>query len=155
MIDWIKATKDELSKPQILDLAALLIANYDGRNIGAWSRKARIGNLKNFAEAVNAALKAMSAWKTELEIFHYADLYRENKPIYNEWKGIKWKGRWEKFELEHEGDLRTFHMACRKLDKHLSPAGKSPVQACRQELATLWQKYQTEYKRYKTIQDDL
>ena len=184
LTDWIKAAKDELSKPQALDLAALLTAYYEGRNAGAWSRNARIGNLKNFAEAVNyltekgittleeleahiaaqskrteavsATLKTMSARKKELEdLLHYADLYRETKPIYDEWKGIKWKGRREKFELEHEGDLRTFHMARRKLDKHLSPAGKIPAQAWRQELAMLQQKYQAEYKRYKPIQDDL
>ncbi len=173
-----------MSKPQAFDLAALLTAYYEGRNAGAWSRNARIGNLKNFAEVVNyltemgittledleahiaaqskrteavsATLKAMSARKKELEVLlHYADLYRETKPIYDGWRGIKWKGWREKFESEHEGDLRTFHMARRKLDKHLSPAGKIPAQAWRKELDTLQQKYQAEYKRYKPIQDDL
>ncbi len=184
LTDWIKAIKDELSKPQTLDLAALLTAYYEGRNAGAWSRNTRIGNLKNFAEAINyltekgittleeleahiaaqskraeainATLKAMSARKKELEdLLHYADLYWETKPIYDEWNGIKWKGRREKFELEHEGDLRTFHMARRKLGKYLSSAGKIPTQAWRQELDTLKQKYQTEYKRYTPIRDDL
>ncbi len=46
-------------------------------------------------------------------------------------------------------------MARRKLGKYLSPAGNPPVQAWRQELDTLKQKYQTEYRRYKPIQDDL
>jgi len=118
--------------------------------------EAHIAAQSKRTEAVNAALKAMSARKKELEdLLHYADLYRKTKPIYDEWKGIKWKGRREKFELEHEGDLKAFHMARRKLDKHLSPAGKIPVQAWRQELDALKQKYQTEYKRYKPIQDDL
>ncbi len=107
-------------------------------------------------EAVNASLKAMSARKKELEdLLHYADLYRETKPIYDEWRGIKWKGRREKFKLENEGDLRTFHMARRKLGKYLSPAGNPPVQAWRQELASLQQKYQAEYERYKPMRDDL
>jgi len=174
----------EDGKPQGFDLAALLTAYYEGRNAGTWSRNAKIGNLKNFAEAVNyltekgittlegleahiaaqskrteavsAALKAMSARKKELEdLLHYTDLYRETKPIYAEWKGIKWKGRREKFELAHEGDLKAFQMDRRKLGKFLSPAGNPPVQAWRQELDALKQKYQTEYKRYKPIQDDL
>lgn len=51
------------------------------------------------------------------------------KPIYDEWKGIKWKGKRENFEREHGGKLRTFHMARRKLDKHRSPAGKIPSHA--------------------------
>ena len=53
LTDWIKAVKEELSKPQAPDLAALLTGYYEGRNAGAWSRNAKIGNLKNFAEAVN------------------------------------------------------------------------------------------------------
>ena len=101
-------------------------------------------------------MKTMSVQKKELEnLLHYADLYRETKPIYDEWKGIKWKGKKEKFEAEHERDLKTFHMARRKLEKYLSPAGKIPVQAWCQELALLQQKYKTEYERYKPMREDL
>ena len=53
LTDWIKAIKEELSKPQAPTLAALLTDYYAGRNAGAWSRNAKIGNLKDFAEAVN------------------------------------------------------------------------------------------------------
>ena len=53
LTDWIKAIKEELSQPQAPTLAALLTDYYEGRNAGAWSRNARIGNLKDFAEAVN------------------------------------------------------------------------------------------------------
>ena len=184
LTDWIKAKKEELSKPQAPTLVGLLSAYYTARNAGAWSNKAKVSNLKDFAEAinyltekgistledleahladhgdrteaVNAAMKAMSARKKELEdLLHYADLYRETKPIYDEWKGIKWKGKREKFEAEHERDLKTFHMTRRKLEKHLSPAGKIPIQAWRQELASLQRKYQAEYERYKPMREDL
>nr|WP_326208667.1 MobQ family relaxase [uncultured Oscillibacter sp.] len=184
LTDWIKAIKDELSKPQAPDLAGLLISYYNARNAGAWSQKARIGNLKHFAkavnyltendiatledleariktvsdkkEAVNDALKAMSARKKELEdLLHLADLYRETKPVYDKWKGIKWKGKREDFEREHEGELRTFHMTRRKLDKHRSLAGKIPVQAWRQELAEIQRKYPAEYEQYTPLRDDL
>ena len=60
------------------------------------------------------------------ELLRLVDLYRDTKPVYDELQGIKWKGKREKFEREHENELRTFHMARRKLDKHRSPAGKSP-----------------------------
>ena len=184
LTDWIKAIKEELSKPQSPTLADLLSAYYTARNAGAWSNKAKVGNLKHFAEAVNyltekgiatledlethlaaqsdrtdvvnASMKTMSTRKKELEdLLHYADLYRENKPIYDEWKGIKWKGKREQFEAEHERDLKIFRMARRKLEKHLSPAGKIPVQAWRQEFASLQQQYQTEYERYKPMREDL
>ncbi len=98
----------------------------------------------------------MSARKKELEeLLRYVDLYQETKPVYDEWKSIKWKGKREKFEREHEGDLRTFHMTRRKLEKHRSPAGEIPVQAWRQELAEIQRKYPAEYERYKPLRDDL
>ena len=48
---WMAEVKEELSKPQTSNLADLLIAYYNQRNAGAWSNKARTGNLKQVAEA--------------------------------------------------------------------------------------------------------
>ena len=184
LTDWIKTLKDEMSKLQAPTLAALLTGYYEGRNAGAWSRSARIGNLKDFAEAVNflterdiatledldahiaaqseraeainASMKAKHDRMNELkELLRLADLYRDTKPIYDEWKGIKWKGKRENFEREHERELRTFHMTRRKLDKHRSPAGKIPAHAWEQEQARLHQEYTAEYEQYKPIRDDL
>ena len=184
LTEWITKLKGELSKQQPPSLADLLSAYYTVRNAGAWSNKAKAGNLKDFAkavnyltekgiatledlearladhsdrtQAVNATMKAMSARKKELEyLLHYADLYRETKPVYDEWKGIKWKGRREKFEVEHERDLKMFRMARRKLEKHFPSAGKIPIQAWRQELASLRGQYQAEYERYKPMREDL
>lgn len=184
LTDWIKAVKEELSKPQAPTLAALLTDYYEGRNAGAWSHNARIGNLKDFSvavnfltergivtledleayiavqsertEAINTSMKAKRDRLNELKkLLRLVDLYRDTKPIYDEWKGIKWKGKRENFEREHEGELRTFHMTRRKLDKYRSPDGKIPAHAWEQEQARLRQEYQTEYEQYKPIQDDL
>ena len=184
LTDWLKEMKEELSKPQAPNLVDLLNDYYTARNAGAWSNKAKVGNLKHFAEAVNylmenglftledlevhlaahreqteavnVSLKAMSARKKELEdLLHYAGLYQETKSVYDESRGIKWKGKREKFEVEHERDLNVFHMARRKLEKHFSSTGKIPVQAWRQELAEIQQKYPAEYERYKPMRDDL
>ena len=118
--------------------------------------EARLAAQSDRTEAVSASMKAMSARKKKLEdLLHYADLYRETKPIYDEWRCIKWKGKREKFEVEHERDLKMFRKARRKLEKYLSPAGKIPAQAWRQELASLQQQYQAEYERYKPMREDL
>ena len=53
LTDWIAEIKDELNKPQTPDLADLLIAHYNAQNAGAWSRTARINNLKQFSATVN------------------------------------------------------------------------------------------------------
>ena len=184
LTDWLKAAKAELNKPQAPALADLLNTYYAARNAEAWSNKAKVGNLKQFSEAinyltehglisledleahlaahserteaVNTSMKAMSARRKELEdLLHYANLYQETKPIYDEWKGIRWKGKREKFGAEHERDLKAFHMARRKLEKYLSPAGMLPTQAWQKELAALQQKYKAEYEKYKPMRDDL
>ena len=184
LTDWIKAIKEELNQTQAPTLAALLTDYYEGRNAGAWSRNARIGNLKDFSAAVNfltekgiftledleahiaaqseqteaisASMKAKLDRLNELkELLRLVDLYRDTKPIYDEWKGIKWKGKRENFERAHEGELRTFHMTRRKLDKHRPPAGKIPAHAWEQEQARLHQEYTAEYEQYKPIRDDL
>lgn len=89
------------------------------------------------------------------DLLHFAGLYQETKPIYDELQGIKWKGKRGKFEVEHERDLNVFHMARRKLEKHFSSAGEVPVQAWRRELAEVQLKCPAEYERYKPMRDDL
>lgn len=51
MLEWITAVKKELTKAKEPDLADLLIRYHDMRNAGAWSQKAKIGNLKKFVDA--------------------------------------------------------------------------------------------------------
>lgn len=118
--------------------------------------EAHIAAQSNRTEAISASMKAKSARLNELkELLRLVDLYRDTKPIYDKWKGIKWKGQREKFELEHENELRTFHMSRRKLDKLRSPAGKIPAHVWEQEQARLQQEYKAEYEQYKPIEDDL
>lgn len=184
LTDWLKEAKEELSKPQSPAIVELLGSYYSARNTGAWSNKAKANNLKQYAEAytflmknqlftledletyvaahsdrteaVHASLKAMSARKKELEeLLRYTDLYRDTKPIYDELQGIKWKGKRKKFAEEHERDLKMFHMARRKLEKHFSPSSKISVQVWQKELESLQQKYRSEYERYKPMRKEL
>jgi len=184
LTDWLKAVKDELSKPQSLNLTDILGSYYTARNAGAWSNKARVSNLKQYAEAVNyltehqlctledfkahidahsnqmknvkASMKTMSARKKELEeLLRYADLYQETKPIYTELNGIKWKGKRQKFEEEHERELNTFHMINRKLEKYRTNDGKIPIDTWQKELTAIEQNYKATYEQYKPLQDDL
>ena len=184
LTDWIEVAREELSKPQAPSLASLLSDYYNARNAGAWSNKVKIGNLKYFSQTVNFltenqlfsledleahiaihdgklqaskdSMKAKSARKKELEeLLRCADLYRELKPIYDELQGVRWKSRREKFKADHESELKQFHMARRKLEKHRTPDGKIPVQTWRQELALLQREYQAEYEQYKPMRDEM
>ena len=53
LLDWLKEAHEELNKPQAPNLAQLLSEYYTNRNAGAWSQKAKTGNLKEFNQTVN------------------------------------------------------------------------------------------------------
>ena len=53
LLAWLKEVKAELSKPQEPLIVDLLGRYFAGRNAGAWSQKAKLGNLKSYSAAVN------------------------------------------------------------------------------------------------------
>lgn len=145
---WMAEVKEELSKPQTPNLADLLIAYYNQRNVGAWSNKARTGNLKQFAEAVNyltenklltledlqerlssvseefealsGSMKKKSARIKELqELIREGENYQRLKPVHTELNNIKFKKQREKFETSHDAELRLFYAARRILKEKL------------------------------------
>ena len=79
--DWLKAVKEKLSKPQAPNLADLLGAYYTARNAGAWSNKAKAGNLKDFAKAINYLTEKGIATLENLEA--YLAAHREQTEAIN------------------------------------------------------------------------
>ena len=53
LLDWLKDVQEKLDKPQTPNLMELLSAYYTSRNAGAWSDKAKSGNVKQFSKAIN------------------------------------------------------------------------------------------------------
>ncbi len=168
LLSWLAEVKKELSAPQSPKLTDILAAYYGQRNAGAWSGKAKAGNLKQYAETFNFLMekklftvddleacasglsKQMDATKTKLnqvkqrskvlqELLQFARMYAETKPAFDQMNGIKFKGRREKYKAEHENELRRFYLARRKLQGHFSAEGKLPISAWRRELAELEQ----------------
>lgn len=184
LFGWLKEVREELSKPQAPALAELLSAYYGARNAGAWSSKAKTGNLQKFADTVNylteqklytvddlearvtshnerieelkASMNTKQARMKELDgLLEQAERYRELKPIHTQLNAIHRKGQREKFKAAHEGELRQFYMARRKLEPHFTPEGKLPLTKWRTERGKLQQAYQEDYAKYKPIRDDL
>ena len=135
LLDWLKEVHEELSKPQAPNLAQLLSEYYTNRSTGAWSRKAKIGNLKEFNEICNylmqnnlttpeqlhervsalsdridtlkSTLSGKSDRMKELdELLCMVQFYAEGKPVADKLATIKWKGRREQFMSENENALR-------------------------------------------------
>ena len=184
LFGWLNEVREELSKPQAPTLAALLSAYYGARNAGAWSSKGKVGNLQKFADTVNylteqklytvddlearvtshnerieelkASMNTKQARMKELDgLLEQAERYRELKPIHTQLNAIHRKGQREKFKAAHEGELRQFYMARRKLEPHFTPEGKLPLTKWRTERGKLQQAYQEDYAKYKPIRDDL
>ena len=170
LIDWLKAVKTELSKPQLPTLVELLSAYYDNRNKDAYSSKARIANLKKLSEAVSyleakrlyttddldAALHTMqgkidtlkkSAFGKQArikeldELLRMADYYKAGKPVADKLNTIRFEKSRQKYKSEHDDTLRLFYMAERKLKGQVVD-GKLPTAAWRAEKARL----ETEYR---------
>lgn len=171
LLDWLKEAHEELSKPQAPNLAQLLSEYYTNRNAGAWSQKAKIGNLKEFNEIVTYLMQNKLTTPEELqervsalsdridtlkssmriksdrmkeldELLRMVQFYTEGKPIADKLATIKWKGKREQFMSENENTLRLYHMAERKLKPHFKD-GKLPITAWRRERDRLEQGYKT------------
>ena len=184
LLGWLGEVREELSKPQAPALADLLGAYYGARNAGAWSSKAKTGNLQRFADTVNylteqklytvddlearvtshnerieelkASMNTKQARMKELDgLLEQAERYRELKPIHDQMNAIHRQGQREKFKAAHEGELRQFYMARRKLKDHFSPEGRLPLAKWKTEYGKLQQAYQEEYAAYKPIREDL
>ena len=184
LFGWLNEVREELSKPQAPALADLLGAYYGTRNAGAWSSKAKTSNLQRFADTVTylteqklytvddlearvtshnerieelkASMNSKQTRMKELQaLLEQAGRYRELKPVHTQLNAIHRKGQREKFKAAHEGELRQFYMARRKLEPHFTPEGKLPLAAWRKERGKLQQAYQEDYAKYKPIREDL
>ncbi len=184
LLAWLKEAKAELSKPQEPLLADLLGRYYSGRNAGAWSQKAKLGNLKSYSAAVNylsanriytlsnleerltcrketadslkASLSAKEKRMGELDrLVQLAGFYREGRPVYDKLNSIKWKKKREECAAEQEHALHFFYMARRELKPYLAEGGKLPVKDWQEEKTRLQQECQEEAGKLKKIHADL
>ena len=168
--EWIGEETDELRKPEAPFIAELLGEYYTKRNAGAYSNKAKVGNLKRYSEDVaflqargivdvdglhafvsdidgrygtlNATLKKKAARMKELDgLLRLADDYTRLKPIVD---GIPPKGGFgkkrEKYLAEHDSEMRQYYAVRRKLDSAL-PDRKLTPKAWQTELDMLSREY--------------
>ena len=183
LLSWLGEVKAELSAPQSPKLTDILAAYYGQRNAGAWSNKAKAGNLKQYAETVNFLMEKklytvddLEAYTSGLsgkldvlkaksnharkrskeisELLNFVEMYSETKPVFDQMNGIKFKGRREKFKAEHENELRRFYLARRKLKDHFTEDGKLPISKWKRELAELEQAVQRVSAEQKPLSEE-
>ena len=175
--------KEEQAARQSPNLIEILIQNWEQRNAGAWSLKAKAKNfhdystlleflkerklyrladlekymdgIKEKSNSMNAELKAKSSRMKELQnLIRYADDFKRLRPLYDELNAIKFRKKREAFYAEHESELRLFYLAKRKLDA-VSPDHKFPVPAWKKELKGLEVSYKKQSKELEPIRQEL
>lgn len=130
---WLTSTRVKLENTP--SMAKLLMEYMDERNAGAWSSKAKVGNLKRTSKAVlylsENNLHTLDDLENRLTLLHteldevktalgankkrskelrgwlsYAEQFKRFKPLHDELNAIKWKSKREQFKAEHESELR-------------------------------------------------
>lgn len=178
LVSWLKDIRNEPGQPYSPSLGRLLSDYYDARNAGAWSSKAKVGNLKRLTSAIvyleendlhtladlearldslhtaldktKTALDANKKRSRELrELLRYAEIYKHFKPLHDQLCAIRWKSKREQFKAEHESELKQFYLARRKLPDGIHTA------EWQHELVTLERENDAVYAEYKALHSEL
>ena len=173
---WLTSTRVKLESTPSLE--KLLMEYMDKRNAGAWSEKAKVGNLKRASKAVSYLSehklhtlddleKRLTLLHTELDevktvlgankkrseelrdCLRYAEQFKLFKPLYDELNAIKWKSKREQFKAEHESELRQFYLARRKLPDGIH------IDDWQRELDALAHSNDAAYAKYKRLRAEL
>ena len=147
-------------------------------------QKAKVGNLKRFAEAIaylnehelktvadldawldtvsselyalTTSMKAGENRTKELkELIRYAEICMQVKPLIEEMNAIHFKGRREKFRSAHEAELKQFYMAMRKLKEHGITNECFPIREWKSEIASIKKAHEDAYVQYKSQREEL
>lgn len=175
---WLRDAHMKLDKPYSPSLAKLLADYFDARNAGAWSNKAKVGNLKRLTSAIayleENGLHTLADLEARFDLLHssldeakttldankkrskelrdclrYAKQYERFKPLHDQLNAIKRKSKREQFKAEHENELRQFYLARRKLPDGIHTAD------WQRELETLARENEAAYAEYKTLRVEL
>lgn len=179
LTEWIGVLQSELESPRPKSLAEVMNAYYDQRNAGAYSQRAKVNNLKemsqmllylqenNIATLDDARLMVQdynatfAGMQSDLKIkgerlkelrkwLGYADTVTQLRPVYGEYRNIRFEKQKAKFKAEHEPELRKYFAARRELEKAF-PEGSFDRSALEQELPQLESEYDEAYAQFREL----
>jgi len=156
LLIWIRAAREKLTEKPPQTLRQMLADYYQERSAGAWSKKAKVVNAKQFADALlylsehnietledlESRLDSISSQAGRLkdqmsasaqrvsdldEMIRLGETLLRTKPIVDEMNAIHWKGRREKFQTAHEAELRAFQAARRVLKERYGITGAKGI----------------------------
>ena len=110
---------------------------------------AALSSVSDKASEIRGAMKPREARIKQLQkLIEQAQNFQKTKPVHDEYKQIRWKGKQEKFAEAHRADLTIWEAANRYLRANL-PDMKLTPQAWQTELAKLTAENDAEYAKLK------
>ena len=118
---------------------------------------AALSSVSDQADAIRAGMKTAEQRMKELQkLIEYGRNYQTYKPIQDEYRQIRWKGKQEKFAEARRAELTLWNAANRYLHAHLPEGVKTlPISAWEKEYAALKAQRETEYAKLKGTRSDL
>ena len=118
---------------------------------------AALSSVSEQADAIRAGMKTAEQRMKELQkLIEYGRNYQTYKPIQDEYRQIRWKGKQEKFAEVHRAELTLWNAANRYLHAHLPEGVKTlPISAWEKEYAALKTQREAEYAKLKGTRSDL
>lgn len=152
LTEWIASLRNAQSEKPRPSILEMLAAYYDERNSNAWSFVAKNKNLKEYSRLVayleengitdiedldshirqineksSPVLSRMRDIRGRIHdldnIEKAGERYMRAKPFYDEWCGIFFKKRKEKYRAEHEKEIKAYFGSRRQAEKYLDDKG--------------------------------
>ena len=112
---------------------------------------AALSSVSEQADAIRAGMKTAEQRMKELQkLIEYGRNYQTYKPVQDEYRQIRWKGKQEKFAEARRAELTLWNAASRYLHANLPKGTKTlPISEWAQEYATLSGQRTAEYTKLK------
>jgi len=118
---------------------------------------AALSSVSDQADAIRAGMKTAEQRMKELQkLIEYGRNYQTYKPVQDEYRQIRWKGKQEKFAEARRTELTLWNAANRYLHAHLSEGVRTlPLSVWEKEYAALKAQREAEYAKLKGTRSDL
>ena len=108
------------------------------------------------ADAIRAGMKTAEQRMKELQkLMEYGRNYQTYKPIQDEYRQIRWKGKQEKFAEARRAELTLWDAANRYLHANLTDTKTLPISEWKQEYADLKAQRDTDYTKLKAARAEV
>ena len=117
---------------------------------------ASLSSVSDKAYSIREGMKTAEQRMKELQkLMEYGRNYQTYKPIQDEYRQIRWKGKQEKFAEARRAELTLWNAASRYLHANLTDTKTLPISKWKQEYADLKEQRDTDYTKLKATRAEV